>query len=59
MTSACENNSTMVITETNKKITSPNWPSPYPSNSECVWNIMAAQGARIQLKVKGHSLDER
>ena len=60
MRSACDNNSTMVITESNKTdITSPNWPNRYPPNSICAWKIIAPHDAKIQLTLKRYHVDER
>ena len=59
MRSACDNNSTMVIAESNKTdITSPNWPYPYPANSNCKWEIIAPLGSKIQLTLKRLHVDE-
>ena len=38
-------------------ISSPNWPSPYPPNTNCMWEIIATDGAAIQLSLKGYKLD--
>ena len=60
MTRACEKNSTMVIMKNNNTdIMSPNWPTPYPANSNCTWHVIGDPGVRIQLKLKGHLLNER
>ena len=60
MRTACEHNSTMVITQANKtNITSPNWPYPYPAHSKCTWEITASHGVKIQLTLKGYLVDER
>jgi hypothetical protein len=60
MRSACDNNSTMVITESNETdIYSPNWPNRYPPNSNCTWEIIAPHGAKIQLTMKRYHFDER
>jgi hypothetical protein len=50
----------MVVTqESNTHITSPNFPKPYPPNSDCTWKIIAPKDAKIQLKLKGYHLDDR
>ena len=60
MSSACNNNSTMVITESNKTdITSPNWPNRYPPSSNCMWKIIAPPGGKIELTLKQYHVDER
>ena len=60
MSSACDNNSTMVFMESNKTdITSSNWPNPYPDNSNCKWEIIAPLGSKIQLTLKRVHVDER
>ena len=60
MRSACDNNSSMVIMASNKTdITSPNWPNPYPANSNCMWEIIAPLGLKIQLKLKRVHVGER
>ena len=57
---ACENNSTMVITQQNElTITSPNWPNPYPPHSDCTWEIIAPRGVEIQLILNGYQLHEK
>ena len=60
MSNACSKNPAMVITQVNKTdITSPNWPQKYPSQSDCTWKIIAPDGAKIQLSIKGHHLEEK
>ena len=60
MSSACDNNSTMVITESNKTdIFSPYWPNPYPLNSNCKWEIIAPHASKIQLTLKQVHVHER
>ena len=60
MSSACGNNSTMVITESNKMdITSPNWLNSYPAKINCTWEIIAPHGSKIQLTLKRVDVDER
>ena len=50
----------MVIThENNTRITSPNWPKPYPPSSDCTWKIIAPIGAKIELKLKAYYLHDR
>jgi cubilin len=41
-------------------ITSPNYPGPYPSSTECIWTVQLAPGKRINvtiddLNVESHS----
>ena len=60
METACGDNSGMIITPFNKaQITSPNWPNPYPPNSDCKWVITPTDGAEIQISLKGHKLREK
>ena len=37
--------------------TSPNWPSNYPSYSNCSWEIVADNGARLELVIKSADLE--
>ena len=60
MRTACEQNPTIIITQAPKTdITSPNWPSQYPPNSNCTWEITAPHGVKIQLTLKGYHVEER
>ena len=60
MSTACDKNAPLVITQaTQMNITSPNWPNPYPSPSNCTWEVIALAGVNIQLTVKGHHIAEQ
>ena len=39
------------------EITTPNYPSPYPTNKECKWIIEVAQGKRIELEFESFDLE--
>ena len=57
---ACGSDSVMVLTQFDEAlITSPNFPNPYPPNSNCTWIITAADDAEIQLSLKGHKLKQK
>ena len=57
---ACGSDSVMVVTQFNEgHITSPNWPNPYPPNSNCTWIITATDNAEIQLSLRGHKLKQK
>ncbi|XP_075162494.1 cubilin homolog [Haematobia irritans] len=38
-------------------IKSPNWPSPYDANLECVWTITAPLGKKIELTIQNFTLE--
>ena len=41
-----------------RTITSPNYPSPYPSNTNCVWKLIAPTGKHIRLHFKSFVTEE-
>ena len=52
----CDGLGSFIIEGTDKgNITSPNYPSNYPTNTECSWHIKVELGMAIKLKI--HHLD--
>lgn len=46
------------IEATNGEITSPSFPSKYPDNAHCVWNIIAPAQFKISLNFTHFDLEE-
>ena len=60
MFDACAPNGPLVLTIGNTTdISSPNFPENYPDQMNCTWRIVAANGKRIVLLVKGHELEKK
>lgn len=43
---------------TQGSIVSPNWPGPYPSNADCVWEILPEKNRQILLVIPKISLED-
>ncbi|XP_033110748.1 cubilin-like [Anneissia japonica] len=51
-------NCNTVLEERNGIIESPNYPNPYPHNSDCTWTIRASQGSKINLTFTNFHLED-
>lgn len=45
------------ITKLNGTITSPGWPKEYPTNKNCVWQVVAPTQYRISLQFEAFELE--